>query len=182
LQLPIDTWERLEVKVNGIDLSLSGVSLSNFKDAITLVKSVNNEDHGSSYLRLLSLLVYELLGGPRAKVASEGRFRPLAALSEDGNAVLRRGISDDFSSGIEMAEELIAVINAEATCLQSFPNITVAPSPTAASEQTRSKLGAGCLRGKPPFFYYVWRLMFLVGLLMLAGILLLVSFRLNISL
>jgi hypothetical protein len=186
LQLPIDTWERLEVKVNGIDLSLSGVSLSNFKDAITLVKSVSNEDHGSSYVRLLSLLVYELLGGPRAKVASEGRFTPLAVLSEDGNAVLRRGIADDFSSGIEMAEELIAVINTEMTCLQScptaFPPITAAPTPPAASERKRSKPAAGCLRGKPPFFHYGWRLMFLVGLLTLAGILLLVSFRLNISL
>jgi hypothetical protein len=186
LKAPIDTWERLEVKVNGIDLSLAGESLSNWKDAVTLVKSVSNEDHGSSYVRLLSLLVYELLGGPRAKVASEGRFTPLAALSEDGNAVLRRGIADDFSSAIEMAEELIAVINTEVTCLPSlptaFPPITAVPSPTAAFEWTRPKPAAGCLPRKPPFFYCGWRLMFLVGLLTLAGILLLVSFRLNISL
>jgi hypothetical protein len=133
LQLPLDAWERLEVKVNGIDLSLTGVSLSNWKDAVTLVKSVNDEDHGSSYVRLLSLLAYELLGGPRATVANAGRFTPLAALSEDGNAVLRRGIADDFSSAIEMAEELIAVINAEVNSLQASP---------AAFPPSRSKISS----------------------------------------
>src|SRR6202023_2802292 len=77
LQLPVDAWEHLEVKVNGINLSLPGVSLSNWMDAVTLVTNIDDEDHGSSYVRLLSLLACELLGGPRAKVANTGRFTPL---------------------------------------------------------------------------------------------------------
>jgi hypothetical protein len=113
LELPLDAWERLAVKVNGINLSLTGASLSNFKDAVTLVTTATDEGHGSGYVRLLSLLAYELLGGSRAKVANSGRFTPLAALSEDGNAVLRRGTANDFSSAIDMAEELIAVISAD---------------------------------------------------------------------
>jgi hypothetical protein len=181
LQLPVDAWERLEVKVNAIDLSLTGVSLSNRRDAVTLVKNVNDEDHGSSYLRLLSLLAYELLGGPRARVANAGRFTPLAALNEDGNAVLRRGIADDFSSAIEMAEELIAVINAEVNRLQAsptaFPAITASPSTTAACERMRSKPAVRSVRRKAPFLCCNWRLVILVGLLALAGMLLIVSFR-----
>jgi hypothetical protein len=182
LQLPVDAWERLEVKVNGIDLSLTGESLSDRRDAVTLVKSVSNEDHGSSYVRLLSLLVYELLGGPRAKVASEGRFTPLAALSEDGNAVLRRGIADDFSSAIEMAEELITIINAEANCLPTSSTIAAAPLTAGASEWTKPMPAAGGVRAKPPFFYRGWSLMYLAGLLALTGFLLFVSFGISISL
>jgi hypothetical protein len=181
LELPLDAWERLEVKVNGINLSLTGPSLSNWRDAVTLVTNATDEDHGSGYVRLLSLLAYELLGGPRAKVANAGRFTPLAALSEDGNAVLRRGIANDFSSAIDMAEELIAVISAEGIQLQvpptAFPLIAAAPSGTAASERTRSKPAAGGAHGKPPFLDCAWRLMFLVGLLAIAGILLFVGYR-----
>ena len=182
LQLPVDAWERLEVKINGIDLSLTDVSLSNSRDAVTLVTNATDEDHGSSYVRRLSLLAYELLGGPRTKVVNAGRFTPLAALSEDGNAVLRRGIVDDFSSAIDMAEELIAVIRAEGNRLQvsstAFTPITTALSRTAASARTRLKPAAGGAYWKAPFPCCDWRLMFLVGLLALAGILLLVSYRL----
>ena len=56
-------------------------------------------------MRLLSLLGHELLGGPRVKVETTGRFTPVAALGEEGNAVLRRGIIDEFSSAVEMARE-----------------------------------------------------------------------------
>lgn len=182
LQLPVDAWEQLEVKVNGINLSLTGVSLSNSRDAVTVVTNVDDEDHGSSYVRLLSLLAYELLGGPRAKVANAGRFTPLAALSEDGNAVLRRGIADDFSSAVDMAEELIGVISAEENRLQAattaFPPVTAAPSRTAASEWKRSKPVTGAAHRKPPFRCCDGRLMILVGLLALAGVLLFVSYRL----
>jgi hypothetical protein len=180
LELPLDEWERLEVKVNGINLSITGASLSNCRDAVTLATNATDEDHGSGYVRLLSLLAYELLGGPRAKLANAGRFTPLAALGEDGNAVLRRGIANDFSSAIEMAEELIAVINAEGIRLQvpttAFPPTTAAPSGTAASERTRSKPAAAGAHEKRPFLYCAWRLMFLVGLLAFAGILLFVGY------
>jgi hypothetical protein len=180
LELPLDEWERLEVKVNGINLSLTGASLSNCRDAVTLATNATDEDHGSGYVRLLSLLAYELLGGPRAKVANAGRFTPLAALGEDGNAVLRRGIANDFSSAIEMAEELIAVINAEGIRLQvpttAFPPTTAAPSRAAASEPMTSKPAAVGATEKRPFLYCAWRLMFLVGLLAFAGIVLFVGY------
>jgi hypothetical protein len=88
-------------------------------------------------------------------------------------AVLRRGMANDFSSAIDMAEELIAVVSAEEIPLQgpptAFPPVAAAPSGTAATERTRSKPATGGARG--------CRLMFIVGLLVLAGILLFVGYR-----
>src|SRR5262249_46170289 len=105
---PITAWEPLQVKVNGIAFSALVGNTDSWAGFTTLIADSRNEGPRGSYLRLLSLLGYELLGGPRVKVETTGRFTPLAALCEDGNAVLRRGIVEQFSSAVEMASELAA--------------------------------------------------------------------------
>jgi TPR repeat protein len=51
---------------------------------------------------MLSLLFYELLGGPRQSVEATGRYTPIAVLSAEGNSVLRRGLTDELASATEM--------------------------------------------------------------------------------
>jgi hypothetical protein len=63
-----------------------------------------------SYVRLLSLLAYELLGGPRQKVETAGLYTPIAVLTTEGNAVLRRGLFDELSSSAELARQLAAAV------------------------------------------------------------------------
>ena len=61
-------------------------------------------------MRLLGLLAYEALGGPRARVEATGRYSPVAALGEEGNAVLRRALADGWPSGGELARQLAASV------------------------------------------------------------------------
>src|SRR6516225_4461012 len=61
-----------------------------------------------SHVRLLGLLAYEALGGQRARVEATGRYAPVAALGEEGNAVLRRALADGWSSAGELARQLAA--------------------------------------------------------------------------
>jgi hypothetical protein len=63
-----------------------------------------------SYIRQLSLLAYELLGGPRSTLENQGRYTPLAALSEEGNHVLRRGLIDEVATASDLAHALAACL------------------------------------------------------------------------
>jgi tetratricopeptide (TPR) repeat protein len=182
LQRPVDAWEQLEAKVNGIDLSPLGANVSRWTGAATLVTNVTEEGSGNSYVRLLSLLAYELLGGRRAQIAKTGRFTPLAALSEDGNAVLRRGIADAFSSATEMARELAASIGAEGRRLQAppptdFPLVTSAARKTPLTTQSELKPILNRVGWKLPFLACDWRLLLPIGLLTIAGFLRFVTYR-----
>src|SRR5207244_6176160 len=77
-----------------------------------------------TYLRLLSLLAYELLGGQRSVVETTGRISPVASLTEGGNVVLRRGITDDYpGSGAMLAELRPIVGGAEPTVAPIEPPV-----------------------------------------------------------
>jgi serine/threonine protein kinase len=107
LQKPLTQWEGLGVKVVPVDFSLSSSSDSaTWAGAATLVQSVPSTGPRGSYLGMLSLLIYELLGGPRSAVEATGRYKPLSVLSEEGNSILRRGLIDDLASSGEMARLL----------------------------------------------------------------------------
>jgi serine/threonine protein kinase len=108
---PLTEWESLEPKVKGIDSSVSVTDLPNWSGSATLITTAIKETPRSSYVRQLSLLGYELLGGPRFKLETTGRFTPIAALSEDANTTLRRGIIEDFSSARDAAEALALCFN-----------------------------------------------------------------------
>src|SRR5207244_4110915 len=106
LQKPLTQWVGLGVKVAAVDFSLSSTESATWAGAATLVKSPSGSGSRGSYLRMLSLLFYELLGGPRSAVESTGRYKPISVLSEEGNSTLRRGLVDDLGSSAQMARLL----------------------------------------------------------------------------
>jgi serine/threonine protein kinase len=106
LQKPLTEWSGLGVKVESIDFSLSPSDSVDWAGSATLV--VTGGGPRASYLGMLSLLIYELLGGPRSAVETTGRYKPIAILSEQGNSILRRGLIDELPSATEMARLLEA--------------------------------------------------------------------------
>jgi len=56
------------------------------------------------------LLAYELLGGPRGNLGARARYIPLAALSQEGNDVLKRGLIDEVPIASDLAHALDACL------------------------------------------------------------------------
>jgi serine/threonine protein kinase len=107
LRRPLTEWPEPSVKVSSVDFSsVQSDSATWAGGAATLVQPHAGSGPRGSYLSVLTLLVYELLGGPRSTVESTGRYTPIASLSEQGNAVLRKGLIDDLPSATEMARLL----------------------------------------------------------------------------
>ena len=100
---PLQSWDPLEIKVDPIDLSSSPSTSRHSQSEVTAINPIVVGGPRGSYLRQLSLLAYELLGGPRQQVETSGRCPPLSLLNEDANVVLRRGIIDEFGSAGELA-------------------------------------------------------------------------------
>jgi TPR repeat protein len=152
LQRNLHEWQDLGIKVAAVDFSVPGSDSATWAGAATLVQSTVGDGPRASYLHLLALLLYELLGGNRTTVATSGRYTPLAALTEQGNALLRRALVDEFSSAAEFAAALKAVLGprsveppriapAAASSApvprqpvqeQALPTATAAPGPPAA--------------------------------------------------
>src|ERR1700741_1394357 len=144
LQQSLSTWPMFSVKVTPIDFSASasGDSAATWAGAATVVQNVaTGAGTRSSYIRMLSLLAYELLGGPRATVESSGRVSPVPSLSETGNAILRRGIADDFGSSVEFAHALLRVVRGEESMATGLPaglgSTTKKQSPTLTPPTTQ---------------------------------------------
>lgn len=144
LQQPLSTWPSFDVKVTPIDFSASasGDSAATWTGAATVVQNVATGGGArSSYIRMLSLLAYELLGGPRATVESTGRVSPVPSLSETGNAILRRGIADDFGSSVEFADALLRVVRGEKSMATGLPaglgSAATKQSPTPTNPTTQ---------------------------------------------
>jgi hypothetical protein len=140
LQRPLTAWEPLEPKVDAIDLSFLPPDADSWSGSATRIQSATGSGPRGSSVRLLSLLAYELLGGPRARVESTGQYTPIAALSQEGNAVLRRALVDEYPSAAELVEHLAtavtlkrpsASVSASATPFTPEP-ISQAPPPKAA--------------------------------------------------
>jgi serine/threonine protein kinase/TPR repeat protein len=113
LQKPISGWPGLAVKVAALDFSSAGAGAdqTTWTGSATLVQGTGaSGGPRGSYLRLLSLLAYELLGGQRNVVETTGRISPVASLTEGGNIVLRRGITDDYPSSAAMVAELRQIV------------------------------------------------------------------------
>jgi serine/threonine protein kinase/TPR repeat protein len=113
LQKPLYGWPGLAVKVAALDFSSSapGADQATWAGSATLIQGTgaSNGPRGS-YLRLLTLLAYELLGGQRSMVETTGRISPVASLTEGGNVVLRRGITDDYPGSAAMLAELRRIV------------------------------------------------------------------------
>jgi serine/threonine protein kinase/TPR repeat protein len=113
LQRSLSAWPGLIVKVAALDFSFSGATAdqATWAGSATLIHGAGaaNGPRGS-YLRLLTLLAYELLGGQRSVVENTGRISPVASLTEGGNLVLRRGITDDYPGSAAMLAELRQIV------------------------------------------------------------------------
>src|SRR5271165_2374031 len=117
--------EQVELKVNAIDFSFSCAPASGGAAAATQVGNGKAGSPRGGYARLLGLLAYEALGGPRGRVEATGRYAPVAALGEEGNAVLQRALADEWSSGDELAQQLAAAAGeAEPVALASGGSAT----------------------------------------------------------
>jgi serine/threonine protein kinase/TPR repeat protein len=113
LQKPLSGWLGLAVKVAALDFSSSGpgADQATWAGSATLIHGAGTSNGPrSSYLRLLTLLAYELLGGQRSVVENTGRISPVASLTEGGNLVLRRGITDDYPGSAAMLAELRQIV------------------------------------------------------------------------
>jgi len=111
LRQPLTEWPGLELKVNAIDFSFSCAPTDGDPAAAaTQVGNATPGDPRGSHLRLLGLLAYEALGGPRARVEATGRYAPVAALGEEANDVLRRALADGWPSAGELARQLAASV------------------------------------------------------------------------
>jgi serine/threonine protein kinase/TPR repeat protein len=126
---PLTFWDLLIAKVAAIDFSLAPPETSDWAGSATVVQSATGSGPRSSYVRLTSLLAYELLGGPRATVETTGRYTPVAALSEEGNSVLRRGFVDEFSSTTEMVAQLSRSVAAKEPVRSTSKSVSAAPIP-----------------------------------------------------
>jgi serine/threonine protein kinase/TPR repeat protein len=144
LQKPLTQWAQLSLKVESVDFSLSSSDSVTWAGSATLVQGSAGEGPRASYLGMLSLLVYELLGGPRRSVETTGRYTPLAVLSEEGNSVLRRGLTDALASAVEMSQLLEGEIFIKGSDSAFVQKVT----PTSAG--TRS--GAAPLPPPPPTY------------------------------
>jgi len=107
---PLTEWEQVDPKVNAIDFSFKPSQGSTLSGMETITMSDAGAGSGGSHVRGLSLLVYELLGGQRARVETTGQYHPIASLTQEGNAVLRRGLTDQYSTAAELAVQLAAEV------------------------------------------------------------------------
>jgi len=176
LRLPLTAWEHLEPKVNPIDFSLLAPETGTWTGPATLIRRDLKGGERGSYVRLLGLLAYELLGGPRQKVETAGLYTPIAVLTTEGNAVLRRGLFDELSSSVELAQQLaaeVAVSNPAASSGSDLKPITAArrtqavPLESKAFSKTSHKSALPALRlilgiasaaiiGVTGYFIFLW--------------------------
>ncbi|HYY29302.1 MAG TPA: protein kinase, partial [Chthoniobacterales bacterium] len=106
LRRPLTTWESAHPKVNAIDLSFLPASKGTWSGMATQMQGVGPSASTGSCVRALSFLAYELLGGPRTRLEATGRYTPVASLTQEGNAVLRSGLVDEFKSVAELVSQL----------------------------------------------------------------------------
>jgi len=176
LRLPLTAWEHLEPKVNPIDFSLLAPETGTWTGPTTLVRRDLKGGERGSYVRLLSLLAYELLGGPRQKVETASLYTPIAVLTIEGNAVLKRGLFDELSSSVELAQQLaaaVAISNPVASPASGVKATTAArltqtvPLESKASAQTSHKsalpalrlilgIAAAAIIGFAGYFIFLW--------------------------
>jgi TPR repeat protein len=106
LRRPLTAWESAHPKINAIDLSFLPASKGTWSGMATQMQGATPSASTGSCVRSLSLLAYELLGGPRARLEATGRYTPVASLTQEGNAVLRSGLIDEFKSVAELVRQL----------------------------------------------------------------------------
>ncbi len=167
LRRPLTTWEHMEPKVDAIDFSFASQVDTLARQETLTGNAPPDRPHGS-YVRSLSLLAYELLGGPRATREETGQYKPIAALTEEGNTVLRRGLLDDYPSAAKLAEQLAAAVGVK----KLAANLSAGEDASAAEPLTRILPPDTPTEGPSKRISRVmaWGLILAVGFIGLAGI------------
>jgi serine/threonine protein kinase len=167
LRRPLTTWEHMEPKVDAIDFSFAS-QMDTLACQETLTGNAPPDRPHGSYVRSLSLLAYELLGGPRATMEETSQYKPIAGLTEEGNTVLRRGLLDDYPSAAKLAEQLAAAVGVkklpanlsageDASAVEPLTRILPPDTPTEVPSKRISRVMA-------------WGLILAIGFIGLAGI------------
>jgi TPR repeat protein/tRNA A-37 threonylcarbamoyl transferase component Bud32 len=140
-------WPELTLRVAPIDFEFAGqpVDLS-WTGGVTLSPGTDSLKPRISYVQQLGLLAYELLEGPRATLEAQGRYVPLAALSEEGNNVLKRAVADDISTPELFARSFAASVEASRG---ERRDATPANRPSSDSPLEKRKARKRSWRGKP---------------------------------
>src|SRR5271165_1878748 len=163
---PLTVWEPLEAKVDAIDFSFMPSDTATWAGSATRIQGAAHSGPRDSCVRLLSLLAYELLGGPRTRVESTGQYTPIAALTQEGNVALRRALVDECPSARELAGQLAAAVGVRglaASASASAKPFTPEPLPRTLPPKTEVPI-----KHKPKISAWVWVLA--IGVIALLGI------------
>ena len=163
---PLTVWEPLEAKVDAIDFSFVSSDTATWAGSATRIQGAAHSGPRGSCVRLLSLLAYELLGGPRTRVESTGQYTPIAALTQEGNVALRRALVDECPSARELVGQLAAAVGVKgpaASASASARPFTPEPLPRTLPPKTEVPI-----KRKPKISAWVWVLA--IGAIALLGI------------
>jgi serine/threonine protein kinase/TPR repeat protein len=153
LQTPLIQWNDLSIKVEPVDFSLSADESATWAGSATLVQGSASQGPRASDLGMLSLLIYELLGGPRKTVEATGRYTPISVLSEEGNSILRRGLTDELATAVELSNLLEGELFGRGT-EHSFVS-SAAPVQASTRSGVGSSSGSATTQPPPPPETYV---------------------------
>ena len=169
LQRPLTDWEPLEAKVDAIDFSFLPSNTATWAGSATRIQGAAESGHRGSYVRLLSLLAYELLGGPRTRLESTGQYTPIAALTQEGNAALRRALVDECSSAGELAGQLAAAVGVKGPSASISPSAKpFIPEPLPGTRPPTPPPKADVPTKRKPTVS-AWRLILALGFLAIVG-------------
>jgi serine/threonine protein kinase len=128
----LTSCELLKPKVDAINFLSLPSNVETWSSPATVTPGASGCGSHESCIRLLSMLAYELLGGPRTRLEATGQLSPLAALTQEGNAVLRQGVADEFPSAEEFSRQLAAATSI-ATSAPDVSGVTRQPPQTQDS-------------------------------------------------
>jgi serine/threonine protein kinase/TPR repeat protein len=168
LQRPLTAWEPLEAKVDAIKFSFLPSDTATWAGSATRIQGAADSSSRGSCVRLLSLLAYELLGGPRTRVESTGKYTPIAALTQEGNAALRRALVDECPSAGELARQLAAALGVKGPAppvAESTKRVAPEPLPRGLPPEPPADVPI-----KPASQMSAWRLVLALGLIALMAI------------
>ena len=170
LRRPLTAWESLHLKVNAIDFGFLPALNATVSGMVTLMQSAAPGGSEESSVRLLSLLAYELLGGPRARLDATGHYTPVASLTQEGNAVLRRGVIDEYNTVGELVRNLEATARASPASARASESAARTPSHTGGTRTPPEIPAAPSIKSRPKAVAWVLALASFVMLLVAVGI------------
>ena len=170
LQRPLTAWEPLEAKVDAIDFSFLPSNTAAWAGSATRIQGAAESGHRGSYVRLLSLLAYELLGGPRTRLESTGQYTPIAALTQEGNVALRRALVDECSSAGELAGQLATAVGLKGPSASISPSAKpFIPEPLPGTQPPPPPKVPADVPTKRKPTVSAWRLILALGFLAIVG-------------